>query len=344
MAKKAQTFREIIADIKKGAYAPVYLLMGAEPYYLDQIVAALEATVVPEEEKDFNASIFYGADSEVETVAVTARQFPMMSDRRLVILKEAQSMRQAKQQLDKLESYVLKPTATSVLAVVFKGDDLNATSALMKAAGKGDAVVFKSPKFRDYQLAEPVKDYCQMKGIGIDGKALQMLVDFVGNDLSKLFGEIDKLIVASGGAKRINPELIEENIGISKDFNNFELWNALVRKDYPAAMKIVEFFSRNPRQNPTVVTTGTLLSQFSKIVIANLSRDKSDAALMKALQLKNAWSLKDIRLGMQNYTASQSMTCISLLRDFDTKSKGIGSFANEYELLKELIYNIFIAS
>lgn len=346
MAKKASgpSFREVMSDIKKNKFAPVYLLMGEEDYYIDQLAKALENSVVDEADRDFNSITFYGADSDMGRVIGSAQQFPVMSDRQLVMLKEAQSMTQAKHQLDKLASYVARPNMSTVLVVTYKGESLGSTSALMKAAAKSSCVVFKSEKLRDYQLAGPIVDYCSSKGIGIDDKAVSLLCDYIGNPLSKLFGEIDKLIVASGGSvKRISPELIEQNIGISKDFNTFELVKAVAMKDYPKSIMIVEYFSRNPKQNPGVMIVASLFNFFSKLFVATVTRDKSDASLLEALDLKSAYALKDYRAGLQHYNARMALSAIHALREHDCKSKGIGSTQNEYDLLKELIFKFFTA-
>ena len=337
------TFREIITSIKNNQPSPVYLLMGEEPYFLDRIVEMLEQCVIPESERDFNSTSFYGSDTRVDILVATAQRFPMMSDRQLVILKEAQSMHQAKNQLDALASYVQKPNNSTVLAIVFKGDNLNATSAIMKAAAKNpDVIVFKSPKIKDYQLSGPIKDYCREKNLTIDDKAAAMLGDFVGNSLGKLFGEIDRLGIVLNAQRhsRITPEIVEKNIGISKDFNNFELKSALASKNYALCMRIVKHFAANPKSHSTVVTTGTLFSFFQQLTIAWFSTDKSDRGLMEALQLKSPYQLKDIKIAMANYNAMQCLHAISALREFDTRSKGIGSLQKEFELIKELIFKL----
>lgn len=346
MAKKdsGPSFRDILASIRNRRFSPVYILMGEEAYYIDLIVKALESNVVDEADRDFNSIVFYGADADIGKVIGCAQQYPVMADRQLVMLKEAQSMGQAKSQLDKLASYVARPNPSTVLAIVYKGDALPATSALLKKAKEADCVVFRSDKLRDYQLAGPIMDYCASKGIGIDDKAVSLLCDYIGNPLSKLFGEIDKLIVAAGkDVKRISPELIERNIGISKDFNTFELVKAISRKDYPKAMLIVEYFSRNPKQNPGVMVVATLFGFFSKLFVAAVTRDKSDASLMAALELKNAYALRDYRDGLRCYNARQALAAIHSIREYDTQSKGIGSTQNEFELLKELVFKIFTA-
>ncbi len=334
-----------MTDIKKHKFAPVYLLMGEEAFYIDQITKALENNVVDEADRDFNSMTYYGADSDIGSVIASAQQFPVMADRQIVLLKEAQTMNQAKAQLDKLASYVSRPNGTTVLVVTYKGESLPATSALMKAAAKSDAVVFKSEKLKDYQLAGPIMDYCASKGVGIDDKAVSLLCDYIGNPLSKLFGEIDKLIVAGGKElTRITSETIERNIGISKDFNTFELVKAVAMKDYPKAMMIVDYFSRNPKQNPGVMIVASLFNFFSKLFIATITRDKSDASLMDALDLKSPFALKDYRAGLQYYNARMALAAIHALRDHDCMTKGIGSTQNEYDLLKELIFKFFTAT
>lgn len=344
---KEPTYRDVLDKIKKREFAYVYLLMGEEPYYIDLIVDAIERSVVLEENRAFDQLIFYGADADLDVVVASAQQYPVMGDQQLVILKEAQTLTSAKSQLDRLASYIANPNRKGVFVVAFKGDNLNATSALMKAAAKaGDnVVVFKSPKIKDYQLSSPIKDYCRLKKIAIEEQAVQILIEYIGNSLQKLFGEIDKLIVAAGpGTQRITAEMAEENIGISKEFNNFELTKAIANKDYPKTLRILDYFRKNPKNNPSVLTTGILFKFFSQLVVAHYTQDKSERNLMEALQLKTPYALRDIREGLNMYSPRQSMAAISALRDFDCKSKGIGSLQNEYDLQRELIFKIFTIS
>lgn len=346
-ANKELSYRDVLDRIKKNDFTSVYLLMGEEPYYIDLIVDALERTVVKEENRAFDQLVFYGADSDLEVVVASARQYPVMGDRQLVILKEAQTCPGSKAQLDKLASYVTHPNPQGVFVMAYKGDNLSATSALMKAATKAgeNITVFKSPKIRDYQLSGPIKDYCRQKRIAIEEEAVQILIEYIGSSLQKLFGEIDKLIVGAGdGVQRITASMVEENIGISKEFNNFELTKAISLKDYPKTMRILDYFRKNPKNNPSVMTTAVLQKFFSQIVIAHFSQDKTDRGLMEALQLKTPYALKEIREGLRMYTQRQTLAAISALRDFDCKSKGIGSMQNEYDLQRELIFKIFTVS
>lgn len=336
-----KTFREIIADIKQKKFAPVYILMGEEPYYLTKITEMLERTVIErEEDRDFDYNVLYGNETSAGQILEVAGRYPMMADRQLVILKEGQSMQRAKTEIDKLSAYVERPNQSTVLAIVFKGDKLASTSAIMKGAKKNkDVVVFESAKIRDYQLAPIIKDYCVAEGIKISEKSLQILIEHGGNSLENLFSEIDKLLVAANGEKNITPELIEKNIGISKDYNNFELTNALAARDYYTAMKIVSHFAVT-RSNPMVMTTSAIFSFYQKLLIALTSKDKSEASLLSALHLKSAYSLREIRTAMNSYNLNQAANAIHAIREFDTKSKGINSLQKEYELLKELIFKL----
>lgn len=341
---KSTTFRQILTDIGKKNFSPVYILMGEEPFYIDKLVDALENSVVSPDEKDFNYSCFYGQDADISEVLAACQQYPFMSDHRLVILKEAQSMQKAKNRLDAFTEYVSHPNESNVFVIAFKNDNLNATSALMKAASKSGAVVFKSPTLRDYEVAKELKAYCTSKHIGIDDRTAEMLVDYLGVSLSKVFSEVDKLIVAGLGKEgRITPELIERNIGLSKDYNNFELQDALAEKNYDKCLRIVKYFESNPKKNPTTVTTGLLFSFYSKLVCAIFSPDKSDSGLMMAMELKSSYGLKNYKTALSRYNANQAVKAIDFLRQFDIQSKGVGSFQNEYALLRELIFNIFTA-
>lgn len=346
MAAKTQIedFRAILTKIRKREFADVYILMGEEPYYIDRIVDALNQTVVPEDERDFNVLTVYGQDADMTSLIASCQQYPFMAERKLVMLKEAQSITQAKAQLEKLADYVLHPSSGNVLVIAYKGGDLSATSKLMKAAVKSGAVIFKSPALKDYQLDGPIKEYCQSKRVGINDKAMTMLKEYLGSSLEKLFSEIDKLIVAEGkDLSQITPELIERNIGISKDFNNYELCNALGAKDYAKCMQIVKSFARNPKQNPTIMTTAALYGFFSRLLVGLTTKATSENALIAAMELKNTYALRDYRIAFSKYTPMQALKAIHLLREFDAKSKGVESNQNEYALLTELIFNIFTA-
>ncbi len=337
-----RTFREILTDINKGVYAPVYILMGEESFYIDTIMDAIEKNGIEPDDRDFNQSIYYGSDADMETVIASCQQLPLMAGRRVVMLKEAQGKMQAKQQLEKLAPYVANPTKTTVFVIAFKGDNLNATSKLLKAAKSDDVIVFKSEKAKDYQLSALLKDYCNSRKINIDELALNLLCQYIGSPLSKLFGEVNKLITIKGGeGSTITPDDVEKNIGISKDFNNYELISAIATKNYPKAVQIIKYFESNPKTNPTVMTTAALFNYFSNLVIAHYTPDKSENALKNATGIRFPSAYKELISGMHNYNAFRSVMAIHAIRDFDVESKGVQSFQNEYQLLLELIFKIF---
>lgn len=335
-------FQSLIRSIKKREFAPVYILTGEEPYYLDKIAEALEENVVSEEDKEFDQNILYGADIQGPKVLEAAGQFPLFSSHRLVVLKEAQSMLRAKNELDKLASYVSKPNSQSVLAIVYKGEKLASTSALIKAAKKNkDIVVFESPKIRDYQIAGVIKSHCIAARISIDDKAIELLVANVGNSLNSIFSELEKLRISlHDGNSRITSDMVADQIGISKEFNNFELINALARRDYFQSLNIVRHFEDNPKANPTVVTASMVFTFFQRLLLAAFSADKSDNALLSALKLKTPYALREIRTGLANYNASQLVKAIHAIRLFDTRSKGINSYQKEFPLLTELVCSL----
>lgn len=343
MAKKSTStgFREVIGEIMRDNFVPVYLLMGDEDYFIDKVSEALENRVVPKEERDFNSATYYGADVEIKQIISRAQQFPLMSDRQLVILKEAQAMQHAKTQLEKLVPYVRHFNPNTILVITFKGDSLAASSQLVKAIQSEGGVVFKSERLKDYQLEGPLSDYCKEKRVKIDEKSLELLCEYIGGPISKLFGEVEKLIVAAGENGTITPELIESIIGISKEYNSFELVKTLSVRDYPRSMRIVDHFSRNPKQNPGVMVTATLFNYFSKLFIASIAKDKSDGSLMNELDLKSSYALKEYKNGLRNYNARTIDSIIHAIRNHDVMSKGVGSTQNEFDLLKELIFKIF---
>lgn len=348
MAKKAaggESYRNILQAVKKGEYAPVYILMGEESYYIDLVANALENNAVHPDEKDFNCNIFYGQDADLDMVMTAAKQFPMMAERRLVMLKEAQSMTNARTQLDKLEPYLKRPNPTCVLVIIYKGEALAATSKLMKAAKGCGAVVMNSAKIRDYEIAGHIRDLCASRRINVDPKALAMLSEFLGANMSKIAGEIDKLQMVAGNKANltITPEMVEKHIGVSKDYNSFELTSALATMDYVKAMKIADAFERNPKNYPVVQITSVLFNFYQKMAIVAFLPDRSDASLMKALDVKSAWALKDVKAAMRYFTPTKAIRSIALLREFDAQTKGIGSMQNEHQLLKQLIFNLFTA-
>lgn len=344
MAKQEHSsYNDILKDIRNKQFAPIYLLMGEEPYFIDELTNQLQETVVPEDERDFNQTVLYGADTSIDTVINASRRFPIMAERQIVLFKEVQSASDAKRNIEKLVPYVANPSKTTVLVITFKGDTLSASSNLIKEIKNNGGVVFDSAKVKDWNLDGYIKGYCKEKSLRIDDKSVAILREFIGNDLKRLFGEIDKLIVSLPvNSREITPDLIERNIGFSKDFNNFELIRALVNRDYVKSMQIVDYFERNPKQNPVVMTIPILFNFFTNILLAHYAQDKSDNGLMQQLRLKSSYVLKEIKPGMNIFSAKKTIYIIEAIRELDCKSKGINSIMQkDYSLLKELIYKIF---
>lgn len=323
----------------------MYLLHGEEAYYLDLICSNLEKYAVADDDKDFNCDILYGNDTDVAYVVATAQQFPVMADRKLVILKEAQTLFNARQQLEKLAAYASHPNVTTVLAVVYKGEPFKASSALVKGVKEGGGIIFQSDVPADYQLASHIRDYITEHRINIDDKALELMIEFIGAPLSKFFGELDKLSMIRGAGNRITCEDVEKNIGISKDFNNYELVNALSSRNYPKAMRIVKYFENNPRTsqktNPLMTITSVLFNYFSNLVTAHYMADKSDQALSAQFGFRARVQLSTLKDGMRQYPPAKAVNAIHHLREYDTKSKGIESNQSACALLDDLIFKIF---
>ncbi|GHV38974.1 DNA polymerase III subunit delta [Bacteroidia bacterium] len=331
------TFEQIITGIKSRDFKPIYLLMGDEPYYIDELTSLFIDTVLPEEERDFNQTILYGMETDVKSVITLARSFPMMSDYQLVVVKEAQNL----SKIEELEVYAKNPLHTTILILNYKNGSLDKRKKLYAEIEK-HGVVFESKKIPEYKIPGFISSYVQTKGLGIDQKSAQMLSDYLGNDLSKLTNEIAKLLIAiPPGQKRITAELIEENIGISKDFNNFELLKAIVEKDIFKINQIADYFAKNPKNNPLVMTMSVLFNFFSNLMVCYWAKNKTEQGIAAELGFRNPYQAKDYVQALKNYNAFKSMEIISLLRTYDGKSKGVGNIsASDGELLKELLYKI----
>ncbi|HBX44361.1 DNA polymerase III subunit delta [Limibacterium fermenti] len=338
MAASTQTtFDSIRKDILQRNFKPIYLLMGEEAYFIDKLTEILTETVLTETEKDFNMQVFYGTDSDINNIISTARRFPMMAEHQLIIVKEAQ-------QLDKLELmdiYAKHPMLSTVLVLNYKHGVADKRKAWVKHIDR-IGIVFESKKLYDNQVPAFISSYFREKNIGIDDKSAQMLTDFVGNDLSKLLPELQKLEISlPDESKRITSDLIEKNVGISKEYNNFELLKAIIQKNVLSANRIVDYFGKNPKDNPTIVTLSVLFNYFSNLLECYWLPQKSEQAIMSALQIRSAYFARDYMLGLRNYPAQKVMEIISLLRMFDAKTKGIDNqSASPGELLKELVFRI----
>lgn len=331
------SFEQIKKDIQSRKFHPVYLLMGDEPYYIDELTQLLEENILPETERDFNQTVLYGMETDAAAIVTKARSFPMMSDYQVVIVKEAQGLKK----IEELEVYVKKPLSSTILVVNYKGGSLDKRKKLYAEIDK-NGIVFESKKISDYKMPAFVISYLTSKGLGIDQRSAQLLTDFLGNDLSKVVNEIDKLTLSlPPNEKRITAELIEQNIGISKDYNNYELLKAVVEKDTFKANQIAGYFEKNPKNNPLVVTLSVLFNFFSNLMVCYWAKDKSENGIAAELGLRNSYQARDYISATKKYNAYKCMEIISFIRTYDAKGKGVGnSSTSDGELLRELLFKI----
>lgn len=327
--------KHIVNSIKQGDIKSVYFLMGEEAYYIDAISDFIEASVLTEEEKGFNQMVLYGRDVSIEDIVSHAKRYPMMAEKQVIIVKEAQDLSRT---IENLVGYVENPQPTTVLVFCYKYKSLDKRKKLSKTIAK-HGVIFESTKLYENQVPDWIRRVLAGRGYTITPKAAQMLVEFLGNDLGKVNNELEKLQLIIKPGEQITPQLIEENIGISKDFNNFELQNAIGEKDIKKAFAIVQYFAHNPKNHPLVMTIALLYSFFSKLLKYHALTNKGDAARVLGV---SPYFIKDYQLAARNYPMKKVSGIISSIRDIDMKSKGVGAAnVSQGDLLKELLVKIF---
>lgn len=328
--------KQLVTDIKNRNLKPIYFLMGEEPYYIDKISDFIEDSVLTEAEKGFNQMVLYGRDVTVEDIISHAKRFPMMAEYQVVIIKEAQDLSRT---IEKLETYVKNPQSSTILVINYKYKKLDKRKALYKAINKV-GVVYESKKLYDNQVADWIRRTLSGKDYSITPKAAQMLVEFLGTNLSKIDNELSKLKIILPKGTQITPEHIEENIGISKDFNNFELRKAIGEKNVVKAQKIAKYFADNPKDNPMVVTISSLFGYFSQIMQVHGLNDKSPRNVASAIKV-NPYFVNEYINAARLYPMKKVSQVIALLRQFDVKGKGVGANAvPQGDLLKELLVRI----
>ncbi len=327
--------KSIISGIKSGDVKPIYFLMGEEAYYIDGIAKYIEDTILSEEEKGFNQMVLYGRDVSVEDIISSAKRYPMMAERQVVIVKEAQDLSRT---IENLVPYAENPQPTTVLVVCYKYKTLDKRKKLAKVIDK-TGVLFEGKKLYENQVPDWIRRVLAGRGYTITPKASQMLVEFLGNDLGKVNNELEKLQLIIEPGEQITPQLVEENIGISKDFNNFELQNAIGEKDIKKAFRIIQHFAQNPKNHPLVMTMALLYNFFSKLLKYHALPNKADAPKVLGV---NPYFIKDYQLAARNYPMKKVSAIIASIRKIDMKSKGVGA-ANlpQGDLLKELLVKIF---
>lgn len=334
---KVFTYEEIVRDVKNGMYVPIYFLMGEEDYYIDRISEYIADRVLTEAEKEFNLTILYGADTDIATIINSAKRYPMMSKYQIVMVKEAQNLKN----LDELTYYLQKPLMSTILVFCYKHGVLDRRKKLAAEIEKA-GILFESKKLKDAQLSGFISSYLKRKRVDIEPKASEMMAEFVGADLNRMAGELEKLVITlPDGCSRITPEQIERNIGISKDYNNFELRNALISKDVLKANLIVKYFNNNMKNNPLQVTLAVLFGFFSNLMLTYYAPGKSEQEIASFLGLRSPWQAKDYLAAMKKYSGVKVMQIIGEIRLCDAKSKGVkNSSVSDGDLLRELIYFI----
>lgn len=331
-------YAEIVKDIKAGKFAPIYFLMGHETYFIDQVTKLIEAKALPEDQKSFNQTVLYGRDTDVNSIISEAKRYPMMANRVVIIVKEAQNIRK----IEDLEKYVENYMPSTVLVIAYKYKTLDKRKKIYKQLSNSH-VVMESKKLYDNQVPEWIGHNLEQRGYKSSMKARVLLAESLGTDLGRIDSELQKLELVAAKGTAIDEHLVEDNIGISKDFNNFELVNALGEKNFAKAMTIQKYFAANPKDNPLVVTIGILYGFFSKLMILHQAKDKTPRALAGLLGV-NPYFIKDYQTGAVNYDLKKLARIIKYLRETDIKSKGVGNdLTSDSELLRELLFKIIYA-
>ncbi len=336
--KSVATFEEVMRALKAGRFMPVYILMGEEAYYIDKIVDFIAQNAIREEERDFNQTFVFGSDVSAAQVADMAKRYPMMAERQVVIVKEAQNIRN----WDRLETYFENPQPTTILVLAYKNGVIDGRKKILPKAQKA-GVVFESKKKRDYELPGFIEGYLKMNQCTIDNKSAQMIADHIGADLSRLTSELDKVILSlPENERRITPDVVEQQIGVSKDFNGFELRNAIVNRDVFKANNIVKYFDKNPKTGNAFMLVPMLFSYFQNLMLAYYAPGKgNENEIARWLDLRAGWAAKEYIIGMRNYSGVKVMQIIGKIREIDAKSKGLDNpNTGVGELLKELIFFI----
>lgn len=329
------TVQSILNEIKAGDIRPLYFLMGEEAFFIDQISTFIETSVLDETQRGFDQTTIYGKDTSIDAIVSSAKRFPMLAERQVIVVKEAQNLSRT---IEDLLTYVKNPQQTTTLVICYKYKSIDKRKALYKALSKAH-VVFESKKIYDSNIPSWISGELQKMNLKITPKASYLLSEFLGNDLAKISNELSKLQLVMGDNDLITPELIQINIGISKDFNNFELQKAIAQLDQKKAYQIVRYFSQNPNQHPMVLTIATLYSFFSKLMILHTVNDRNPKVLSRAIGV-NPYFLSDYTAAAKNFPMRRISSVFQTLRTIDVKSKGVGANLKPLDLYQELIFRI----
>jgi len=337
------TATELLKDLKNRKYKPIYLLHGEEPYYIDLVSDFVEHKLLPDAEKGFNQTVFYGKDTDVMSVLNASKRYPMMADYQVVLVKEAQDMKWGSDDADKkginpLLNYLENPLSSTILMFCYKYGKFDKRKKIYKAIEKS-GLIFESSALYDSKVPGWIEEFIAGRGYKINQQASLMLAEYLGNNLSKIANELDKLMLNISAGQEINLKLIQDNIGISKEYNVFELQAALGKKDAFKANQIINYFEANPKANPIVLVLGNLNNFFSKVLVYHYVKDKSPQSLARELGV-SPYFIKDYEQAARSYNYGKTMQIISYLREYDVKIKGVDSTTGHGGLMKELVFKI----
>jgi len=329
-------YSQIITDLKNKIYSPVYFFEGEEPFFMDRISDFILANVLTEDEKGFNQTILYGKDLSLDSIMTAAKRFPMMAERQVVVIREAQNIKN----IEDLAPYVEKPMRSTILVFNYKYKTIDKRKKLYKALQKNGVYLESKPLYEN-QVPAWISKYLKEKNLGIDPRAAQMITDFVGSDLQRIVNELEKVTISIVPGTSIMPEDIEKNIGISKEFNTFELQNALGNKDILKSNRIINYFIDNEKLHPLTVIIGMLVTYFRKLLIYHSIENKSDRTIVSQKLGVNPFFINDYANAARNYSLDRAVLIISMMREYDLRSKGArGGSTSNGDLLRELVFRI----
>ena len=333
------TFQSIMHDLQERKFVPVYYLVGDEPYYIDRIADYIAEHVLQPEERDFNQTILFGSDVTAAQIADTARRYPMMSEYQVLIVKEAQNLKNT----EAIEKYLKAPMSSTILVMCLKNSKIDGRKKELVKNIQASGVLFESNKLKDRELPAFIEKYLKAREVSIDPKSTQMIAENIGSDLSRLTSELDKVVLSLDQKdRRVTPQIVEDQIGVSKEFNGYELRDAIVNRNVYKANLIIKYFDENPKAGSIYSFLPMLFNYFQNLMIAFYApNNKSQEGVAEWLELRNAWAAKEYMTGMRNYSGMKVMQIISKLREIDAKSKGLDNpNTPPGELMKELIFYI----
>lgn len=334
----AATYSTVMRDLQSRKFAPVYYLMGDEAYYIDKISDWIAENVLQPEERDFNQTVLFGSDVTAAQVIDMAKRYPMMSEYQVVIVKEAQNIRH----MEPIEAYLQKPLTSTILVFCHKNGALDRRKRLVGVIDKV-GVLYESKKLKERDLPAFIENYLREKGVGIDDKSNQLIAESIGSDLNRLTSELDKLIISlPENDRRVTPQIVEDQIGVSKDFNGFELRDAIVYKNVFKANQIIDYFDKNPKAGSIYAFLPLLFNYFENLMIAFYCPKRNDPnEVARYLDMKSSWAVQQYMTGMRNYTGMKTLQIIRKIREIDAKSKGLDNpNTPPGELMKELVFFI----